>query len=203
MSSHSPEPSLENYPGWFPAAKPPFWSRTKVAALMGVVGLLVGLLVGLAAGGDADGADSGDHESVAAPPAASPADTEAAVDQAVDQTARAWRARMAALRTREDHRLALARREARRRQQQAVRKAVAAERAKAAQALAQAKARAAASSSSAASSSTASTGRGGRVDPRFSYCYQANAAGYGPYWRGRDAEYYWYEDADNDGEVCE
>ncbi|MEP9363417.1 DUF1524 domain-containing protein [Nocardioides sp. CN2-186] len=44
---------------------------------------------------------------------------------------------------------------------------------------------------------------GGGTDPRFSYCYQAIAAGYGPYYRGRDPEYAWYEDADHDGIVCE
>ena len=47
------------------------------------------------------------------------------------------------------------------------------------------------------------TGGGGGTDPRFSYCYQAIAAGYGPYYRGRDPEYAWYEDADHDGVVCE
>jgi hypothetical protein len=40
------------------------------------------------------------------------------------------------------------------------------------------------------------------TDPRFDTCKQAKAAGYGPYQRG-DAEYGWYRDADNDGEVCE
>lgn len=41
------------------------------------------------------------------------------------------------------------------------------------------------------------------LDPRFDYCYQAIAAGYGPYYRGRDPEYRWYRDADGDGIVCE
>ena len=41
------------------------------------------------------------------------------------------------------------------------------------------------------------------TDPQFSYCYEANDAGYGPYFRGQDPEYNWYEDADGDGEVCE
>jgi hypothetical protein len=54
---------------------------------------------------------------------------------------------------------------------------------------------------------TSSTGSGGgtapRNDPRFSYCYQAIVAGYGPYVRGRDPEYAWYTDGDNDGRVCE
>jgi hypothetical protein len=46
---------------------------------------------------------------------------------------------------------------------------------------------------------TATTG----LDPRFGYCYQAIAAGYGPYYRGVDTEYSWYTDADSDGVVCE
>ncbi len=47
------------------------------------------------------------------------------------------------------------------------------------------------------------TGGGGGLDPRFDFCYQAVAAGYGPYYRGRDREYAWYTDADSDGVVCE
>lgn len=46
-------------------------------------------------------------------------------------------------------------------------------------------------------------GSGGGLDPRFSYCYEANDAGYGPYYRGMDPEYDWYDDRDNDGVVCE
>jgi hypothetical protein len=41
------------------------------------------------------------------------------------------------------------------------------------------------------------------LDPRFSTCTAAKAAGYGPYYRGVDPEYAWYRDADNDGIVCE
>jgi hypothetical protein len=41
------------------------------------------------------------------------------------------------------------------------------------------------------------------ADRRFSYCYEAIAAGYGPYLRGRDTEYGWYTDGDGDGVVCE
>ncbi len=44
---------------------------------------------------------------------------------------------------------------------------------------------------------------GGGTDPRFAYCYEANDAGYGPYYRGQDPEYDWYDDADSDGIVCE
>jgi hypothetical protein len=48
-----------------------------------------------------------------------------------------------------------------------------------------------------------SGGSGAATDPRFSYCYEANDAGYGPYVSGVDPEYDWYRDADNDGVVCE
>lgn len=41
------------------------------------------------------------------------------------------------------------------------------------------------------------------LDPRFSTCKEANAAGYGPYYQGKDPEYYWYEDRDGDGIDCE
>lgn len=41
------------------------------------------------------------------------------------------------------------------------------------------------------------------TDPRFSYCYEANDAGFGDYVRGQDPEYDWYSDNDDDGIVCE
>lgn len=41
------------------------------------------------------------------------------------------------------------------------------------------------------------------TDPRFGTCREANAAGYGPYRRGTDPEYDWYQDRDHDGLVCE
>ncbi|MEJ3745558.1 excalibur calcium-binding domain-containing protein [Actinomycetes bacterium KLBMP 9797] len=41
------------------------------------------------------------------------------------------------------------------------------------------------------------------TDPRFDTCADAKAAGYGPYVRGKDPEYYWYRDQDKDGRVCE
>jgi hypothetical protein len=44
---------------------------------------------------------------------------------------------------------------------------------------------------------------GGGLDPHFDYCYQAKAAGYGPYYKGKDPEYSWYTDSDSDGVVCE
>ncbi|MGN6688504.1 MAG: GmrSD restriction endonuclease domain-containing protein, partial [Actinomycetales bacterium] len=44
---------------------------------------------------------------------------------------------------------------------------------------------------------------GGGLDPRFGTCKEATAQGYGPYVRGRDPEYDWYQDRDHDGVVCE
>ncbi|KHL12867.1 UNVERIFIED_CONTAM: deoxyribonuclease [Mumia flava] len=43
----------------------------------------------------------------------------------------------------------------------------------------------------------------GSTDPRFDTCTAAIDAGYGPYVRGKDAEYGWYDDRDADGTVCE
>ena len=43
----------------------------------------------------------------------------------------------------------------------------------------------------------------GKLDPKFSSCEQAKAAGYGPYVNGKDPEYSWYRDGDGDGTVCE
>lgn len=40
-------------------------------------------------------------------------------------------------------------------------------------------------------------------DRRYSSCAKANRAGHGPYVRGVDPEYRWYEDRDGDGRVCE
>ena len=50
---------------------------------------------------------------------------------------------------------------------------------------------------------TTSTTPTGGTDPRFDTCTAAKAAGYGPYYRGRDVEYAWYQDRDSDGIVCE
>jgi micrococcal nuclease len=40
-------------------------------------------------------------------------------------------------------------------------------------------------------------------DPQFGTCADAKAADYGPYYRGKDPEYYWYRDGDKDGIACE
>ncbi|MEI8057684.1 MAG: DUF1524 domain-containing protein [Actinomycetes bacterium] len=41
------------------------------------------------------------------------------------------------------------------------------------------------------------------LDPDMGTCKAAKAAGYGPYYRGVNPEYYYYRDADGDGKVCE
>ena len=53
------------------------------------------------------------------------------------------------------------------------------------------------------SSSGGSSHSGSGVDPQFSSCRLAKAAGYGPYYRGKDSEYNWYRDGDGDGIACE
>ncbi|GAA0402185.1 hypothetical protein Acor_60330 [Acrocarpospora corrugata] len=50
---------------------------------------------------------------------------------------------------------------------------------------------------------TPSGGTGSGDDPRYRTCAEANDNGYGPYRRGIDPEYDWYQDRDGDGIVCE
>ncbi|HUR73636.1 MAG TPA: DUF1524 domain-containing protein [Sporichthya sp.] len=57
--------------------------------------------------------------------------------------------------------------------------------------------------SSAPATPVATPVAGSGTDPRFPYCTDAKAAGYGPYTQGVDPEYDWYRDADRDGVVCE
>ena len=59
-----------------------------------------------------------------------------------------------------------------------------------------------ASSNSSGSSGTSNGSSTGGTDPRFATCKAANAAGYGPYFSGKDVEYGWYRDANSDGKVC-
>lgn len=42
-----------------------------------------------------------------------------------------------------------------------------------------------------------------KTDPDMGTCKAAKAAGYGPYYKGKDPEYYYYNDRDHDGVVCE
>jgi hypothetical protein len=53
------------------------------------------------------------------------------------------------------------------------------------------------------SSPSVSTKPPGGLDPRYRTCGEANSHGYGPYRRGVDPEYAWYQDRDGDGLDCE
>lgn len=194
----SQTPSLEQYPGYFPAAKPPFWNRTKAAVAAGVGGLVIGLIA--ASGGTANTEEPSTSQAVDVAPVVEPADVD--LDQAVDQAVSDEHARMedklAQQRASAQDRLANARARAANAQRRAVRQAVthtrSVERAKAARAVRAARAQ--------AQAPVPVTSSGG-TDPMFDYCYEANDAGYGPYFQGQDPEYDWYDDADHDGEVCE
>ena len=59
------------------------------------------------------------------------------------------------------------------------------------------------STSSTGNSATSGTASSSRNNPRFTSCKLAKAAGFGPYYRGRDSEYSWYRDGDSDGIACE
>ena len=50
---------------------------------------------------------------------------------------------------------------------------------------------------------TTTTRRPPRTDPRFDTCTEAHSNGYGPYWRGRDPEYAFYDDRDRNWVVCD
>lgn len=59
------------------------------------------------------------------------------------------------------------------------------------------------SSSVAPSNQPTATPPGG-IDPQFSSCAEAKRNGFtGPYTKGKDPEYFWYQDRDGDGVVCE
>ena len=197
MSQQQPPPSLEQYPGYFPAAKPPFWTRAKVGAATGIVGLLIGLGAGP---GSADSATSADKKPA---PTVSAADIQAKVDDAVAAAEDRMGDKLATVRDSAYQRLVEVRQKSVTAQRRAVARAVAQahaqDHAKLVQAVATAKTAAQAAAPPAAPAAPAAPA----TDPQFSYCYEANDAGYGPYFRGQDPEYNWYEDADGDGEVCE
>ena len=190
-------PQLEQYPGYFPEGSRRFWTRTKVGIVAGVAGLLIGV------------SGSGE-DAVEAPPAvaADPtvqvdltraleenADLEASLQEARDDASEEVRTVTKQLKKQ-------ARAAQRSAVQAAVTKVRTEEQRKTAAAVQAAKAAvASAPVASAAPVPLASTSSA--TDPRFNYCYEANDAGYGPYYRGQDPEYDWYDDNDGDGIVCE
>ncbi|WP_201931768.1 excalibur calcium-binding domain-containing protein [Nocardioides donggukensis] len=204
MADSSNGPSLEQYPGYFPAAKPPFWSRLKVGLAAGVFGLVVG----------ASGSGTSEDVRPAAastPDAVSSASVEQAVDEATEELQDEIQERDDLLDKQEQvveqktdkvkavrRTLVSARKEAKASLAKAVAQALSKERARVA-ALAPPAPAPTPAPAPKAPAPAASTG----TDPRFSYCYEANDAGYGEYVRGKDPEYDWYRDNDNDGIVCE
>ena len=194
-------PQLEQYPGYFPKGSKPFWTRSKVGVAAGVAGLLVGI-----AGGGSE----------AEPPAASN-DSKDGVVQA--DLAEALEDKDQALQDKteledqlraEEAASAKAVRQVKKQANAAQRKAVQAavvkvrreEQRKAASAIQAAKTAAAASTPTTSPVAPLAS-NGGATDPQFFYCYEANDAGYGPYYSGQDPEYAWYDDRDGDGIVCE
>lgn len=200
MSQPLSGPSLDQYPGYFPAAKPPFWTRTKVGVCAGLVGLFFGFAAGAPGAADSDKPSA--DEQVSQTDLIPAADLEAQVDEAVTEATSRLEDELEGQRETAASQLQQARSKATIAQARAVKAAVAkvrsAERAKTAAAVARARA-------NAQSQVQAPTlvGSSGGTDPQFSYCYEVVEAGYGPYYQGQDPEYAWYDDADNDGSVCE
>lgn len=190
-------PQLEQYPGYFPEGSRRFWTRTKVGIVAGLVGLLVGV------GGSGE-------DPVEAPPAVAADPTvEAELEQALEDNSELEESIQEARDDADDEVRAVTKqlkKQARTAQRSAVQAAVAKvrteERRKTAAAVKAARA-AAAPAPTAASAPVPLASTSAATDPRFSYCYEANDAGFGPYYRGQDPEYDWYDDNDNDGIVCE
>lgn len=171
----------------------PHWKRRSRIALGLTSAFMTIGLIGAAAGGGGDtkqpattAASVVDVQPQPAPVSTASADAAAARERAREQAQLAReRARAAAARR-------AARIEGRREARAAARAAERARQARIARQEAARQRRAAAQAAAAA-----------QLDPRFNYCYEAIAAGYGNYVQGQDPEYYWYDDADNDGVVCE
>lgn len=178
----------------------PFWSRTKVGVAAGVVGLMIGM------SGSGSEAEQGQQKDGSV--SALRADLADVLEQksALEEDLRAVESDLGEAESGTDEALKELRQQAKVAQRQAVKAAVAKvrkeEQRKAAAAIEAARSQAqAAAAPSSAPVPLASTG--GATDPRYSYCYEANDAGYGPYVRGKDPEYAWYDDRDGDGVVCE
>jgi acetylornithine deacetylase/succinyl-diaminopimelate desuccinylase-like protein len=192
---------LSGYPGYF-SGKLPIWRRKWVAATAaGLFGFVVGAG---ASGGETTSTVPAGYvsESVVEDRVADEVEevsesTDARVDEAVAEAVRSVRADARSL-------VEQVRADAQRLQKRAVatavRRAVTKERSKA-----DAKIEAARESAQSLVSNPAPDANtsGGDTDPQYTYCYEANAGGYGPYQEGVDPEYDWYDDRDGDGVVCE
>jgi hypothetical protein len=204
MSDQSSLPPVTDYPGYF-EGKPPIHRRKRVQVVgAGLAGLLLGIIVGGGTGtAEPEQTDRG-----------SGGGTQATIEKTADKEVRdavAHERDVAAKQLAKERQRAAALVAATRSKAQA--KAAAQVRAaKHAAKVSQGRAVAAAvkrAKQQAQSQAPRSFTNGGgsnapaSTDPHFSYCYEANDAGFGPYRRGTDPEYDWYDDADGDGVVCE
>lgn len=197
MSADLSEPSLDQYPGYFPAAKPPFWTRPKVGVVASIVGVLLGVGIG---GTEADTTNSYSQADIKSAVDSATADLEDELQDQEDQEAALDRVTEQLTEARRDlseveRQAAADLRRAAADQRKAVKAAVAKER--------QRLTAAAPPPAPAPAPAPQPANTGGGTDPQFSYCYEANDAGYGNYQQGVDPEYDWYDDNDGDGVVCE
>ena len=198
-------PQLDQYPGYFPPGSRPFWTRAKVGIAAGVAGLLVGVV---GSGSEAEPVPTADSDGLAVE-----ADLAEALDANTD-----LENQLEEQQGQQDQAVGDATQQAEKQakivQRKAVRAAVAKarseERKKTAAAVKTARAQGLAEGRRQGAAATASTSpiaplasTGGGTDPQYSYRYEANDAGYGPYYQGQDPEYAWYDDRDGDGVVCE
>lgn len=204
MSNATSEPSLDDYPGYFPVSKPPFWTRTKVGVAATIVGVVLG---SSAASGSAEPpAPRTDISASQVSPDEVDQAVEAAVEEATEDLEDQLLDKNGELTT-QQAKLVQQKRDAAQALKQAKNQAVAAQRRAVTAAVnrtrAQVRANMAAAAPAPAPQPQLPVAPGGGTDPQFSYCYEANDAGYGPYFQGQDPEYAWYDDADGDGVVCE
>lgn len=187
------------------------WSRRRVGIVAGIAGLVLGIGIGIGASGSESSGIAAAGKQFAA------ADLDAAVAAAVTDAEEEFAAEreqteslaadeiarvedeLDAVKAQAEADLLAAARTAKARQRRAVAKAVAGEKRRADARVAAAKA----SQPQSLAGVSSGTASGSGADPRFSWCYEANDAGYGPYYQGGDAEYDWYDDAYGDGVVCE
>ncbi len=173
-----------------PYSKPKFWTRMKVGAVAGILGLVMGAAV--AADPESEDPEPRVVEKIVEVPAEPAAD---------DSSTRVTEleGELSEARAQQTQTLKRVRQQGRTDLSRAVRAARAEERRKARRQLRRA-VNAAIQDSTPPPSSVEPAAT---TDPQFSYCYEANDAGYGPYVAGSDPEYDWYDDRDGDGIVCE
>jgi len=197
---------LSDYPGYFPPRKPPFWSRPKVGVAAGIVGIILGSA--FAAGGEAEAPAQAAPRVVEDSTSAIAEAVEDATDELSDELAEADATHAKELSDELAEADATHAKELRIAGKQAAKHERAAVKAAVTKAVAAAVAKTRAEEQAKAAESqiqtlTSTPPSGGRTDPHYGTCGEANDNGFGSYVRGQDPEYEWYDDRDNDGVVCE